>query len=92
MSRAQAKAALERPAGERSKLRVPNPKPRFAQRGPLSPVTEPERLRKRLSDERDTRGGPRSGVMIAAIGLGLLGTVLVVVLVIAGIMFFLRRA
>lgn len=30
--------------------------------------------------------------MIAAVGLGLIGTVLVVVLVIAGIMFFLRRA
>jgi hypothetical protein len=30
--------------------------------------------------------------MIAAIGLGLLGTVLVAVLVIAGIMFFVRRA
>lgn len=30
--------------------------------------------------------------MLAAIGLGILGTVLVIVLVIAGIMFFLRRA
>lgn len=30
--------------------------------------------------------------MIAAIGLGLIGTVLVVVLVIWGIMFFVRRA
>jgi hypothetical protein len=30
--------------------------------------------------------------MIAAIGLGLIGTVLVVVLVIVGIMFILRRA
>lgn len=30
--------------------------------------------------------------MIAAIGLGLIGTVLVVVLVIAGIMFIVRRA
>jgi hypothetical protein len=30
--------------------------------------------------------------MIAAVGLGLIGTVLVVVLVIVGIMFILRRA
>jgi hypothetical protein len=30
--------------------------------------------------------------MIAAMGLGLIGTVLLIVLVIAGIMFFLRRA
>jgi hypothetical protein len=30
--------------------------------------------------------------MLAAIGLGLLGTVLIIVLVIAGIMFFVRRA
>ena len=30
--------------------------------------------------------------MLAAIGLGLIGTVLVIVLIIAGIMFFLRRA
>lgn len=30
--------------------------------------------------------------MIAAIGLGLIGTILVVVLVIAMLMFFLRRA
>jgi hypothetical protein len=30
--------------------------------------------------------------MLAAIGLGLLGTVLLIVLVIAGIMFFVRRA
>jgi hypothetical protein len=30
--------------------------------------------------------------MLAAIGLGLLGTILVIVLVIAAIMFFLRRA
>jgi hypothetical protein len=30
--------------------------------------------------------------MLAAIGLGLIGTVLVIVLVIAAIMFFLRRA
>jgi hypothetical protein len=32
------------------------------------------------------------GVMIAAIGLGLIGTVLVVVLVVWGIMFIVRRA
>jgi hypothetical protein len=31
-------------------------------------------------------------VMIAAMGLGLIGSVLLIVLVIAGIMFFLRRA
>ena len=30
--------------------------------------------------------------MLAAIGLGLIGTVLVIVLVISAIMFFLRRA
>jgi len=30
--------------------------------------------------------------MLAAIGLGLVGTILVIVLVIAAIMFFLRRA
>jgi hypothetical protein len=30
--------------------------------------------------------------MLAAIGLGLIGTILVIVLVIAAIMFFLRRA
>jgi hypothetical protein len=30
--------------------------------------------------------------MLAAIGLGLIGTVLVIVLVIAAVMFFLRRA
>lgn len=30
--------------------------------------------------------------MIAAMGLGLIGSVLLIVLVIAGIMFFLRRA
>jgi hypothetical protein len=30
--------------------------------------------------------------MLAAVGLGLLGTVLVIVLVIAAIMFFVRRA
>jgi hypothetical protein len=30
--------------------------------------------------------------MLAAIGLGLIGTVLVIVLIIAAIMFFLRRA
>jgi hypothetical protein len=30
--------------------------------------------------------------MLAAMGLGLIGTVLLIVLVIAGIMFFLRRA
>lgn len=30
--------------------------------------------------------------MLAAIGLGLIGTVLVIVLVIAAIMFFVRRA
>jgi hypothetical protein len=30
--------------------------------------------------------------MFAAIGLGLIGTILVIVLVIAAIMFFLRRA
>lgn len=30
--------------------------------------------------------------MLAAMGLGLIGTILVIVLVIAGIMFFLRRA
>jgi hypothetical protein len=30
--------------------------------------------------------------MLAAMGLGLIGTVLVIVLVIAAIMFFLRRA
>jgi hypothetical protein len=30
--------------------------------------------------------------MLAAVGLGLIGTVLVIVLVIAAIMFFLRRA
>jgi hypothetical protein len=30
--------------------------------------------------------------MLAAIGLGLIGTVLLIVLVIAAIMFFLRRA
>lgn len=30
--------------------------------------------------------------MLAAIGLGLIGTILVIVLVIAVIMFFLRRA
>jgi len=36
--------------------------------------------------------GERIGTMLAAIGLGLLGTILVIVLVIAAIMFFLRRA
>ena len=30
--------------------------------------------------------------MLAAIGLGLIGTVLVIVLIVAAIMFFLRRA
>jgi hypothetical protein len=30
--------------------------------------------------------------MLAAIGLGLIGTILVIVLVIAAIMFFMRRA
>jgi hypothetical protein len=30
--------------------------------------------------------------MLAAIGLGLIGTIIVIVLVIAAIMFFLRRA
>lgn len=30
--------------------------------------------------------------MLAAMGLGLIGTVLVIVLVIAAVMFFLRRA
>jgi hypothetical protein len=30
--------------------------------------------------------------MLAAIGLGLIGTILLIVLVIAAIMFFLRRA
>ena len=30
--------------------------------------------------------------MLAAIGLGLIGTILVIVLVVAAIMFFLRRA
>jgi hypothetical protein len=30
--------------------------------------------------------------MLAAIGLGLIGTILVIVLVIAAILFFLRRA
>lgn len=30
--------------------------------------------------------------MLAAMGLGLIGTILVIVLVIAAIMFFLRRA
>ncbi len=30
--------------------------------------------------------------MLAAIGLGLVGTILIIVLVIAAIMFFLRRA
>ena len=30
--------------------------------------------------------------MLAAIGLGLVGTILVIVLVIAAIMFFMRRA
>jgi hypothetical protein len=39
--------------------------------------------------------GPRTkeeSRMLAAIGLGLVGTILVIVLVIAAIMFFLRRA
>ena len=34
----------------------------------------------------------REQIMLAAIGLGLIGTILVIVLVIAAIMFFLRRA
>ena len=34
----------------------------------------------------------RNRTMLAAMGLGLIGTVLLIVLVIAGIMFFLRRA
>jgi hypothetical protein len=40
-------------------------------------------------------GGPQTkeeSRMLAAIGLGLVGTILVIVLVIAVIMFFLRRA
>jgi len=36
--------------------------------------------------------GERELTMLAAIGLGLIGTVLLIVLVIAAIMFFLRRA
>jgi hypothetical protein len=36
--------------------------------------------------------GRKERIMLAAMGLGLIGTVLLIVLVIAGIMFFLRRA
>jgi hypothetical protein len=32
------------------------------------------------------------GVMIAALGIGLIGTILVVILVIAAILFFVRRS
>ena len=43
-------------------------------------------------DRVGTADDERRGAMIAAVGLGLIGTVLVVVLVIVGIMFILRRA
>jgi hypothetical protein len=40
---------------------------------------------RRVTDKEESR-------MLAAIGLGLVGTILVIVLVIAAIMFFMRRA
>lgn len=47
--------------------------------------------RRRASSQERADDGKRC-VMIAAVGLGLIGTVLVVVLVVWGIMFIVRRA
>ena len=58
--------------------------------------THPTRRRgshhQRITDRPRLRGLEQGGaIVVAALGIGIIGTILVVILVIAAILFFLRR-
>jgi hypothetical protein len=57
-----------------------------------TPRADGESHHQRITDRPRLRGLEQGGaIVVAALGIGIIGTILVVVLVIAAILFFLRR-
>jgi len=59
---------------------------------PVLPTRRWENHNQRITDHPRLRGLEQGGaIVVAALGIGVIGTILVVILVISAILFFLRR-